>query len=133
MSAFIDTSALIPLLVENDTDHEGVRKAFHRLLKDGRELLTTSYVVIETCAVLQSRIGLAPVELLHEAILPVVSIEWVEARLHQRGFDRFVREGRGLLSLVDCVSFEAMQARGLRDALALDADFRDAGFRTLPE
>ena len=39
---------------------------------------------------------------------------------------------RGELSLVDCVSLEFMRAKGLREALALDADFTAAGYRLLP-
>lgn len=35
-------------------------------------------------------------------------------------------------SLTDCISFVLMGLRGITDALAFDAHFARAGFRTLP-
>jgi uncharacterized protein len=132
VSVFLDTSALLPLLVSNDPDHPAVLAAFRALLDDGRHLVTTSYVVVETSAVLQNRIGTAPVLALHDRVLPLVEVEHVDAGLHRDGLERLRRESRRRLSLVDCVSFECMQRNNVRDALALDADFRDAGFRLQP-
>jgi uncharacterized protein len=67
-----------------------------------------------------------------EAIVPLLTVRWVDARLHGRGAERLLRENRRQLSLVDCVSFEFMDGAGLREALAVDPDFAEAGYRTLP-
>jgi uncharacterized protein len=67
-----------------------------------------------------------------EQMMPILSIEWVSDQLHRRGMGRLLREDRRRLSLVDCVSFEFMGARGLRDVLTLDRHFAEAGFRMLP-
>ncbi len=93
---------------------------------------TTSYVVLETVSLVQSRVGLVPLRDFAENLMPMLSVTWVTEDLHRRGFDRLIRENRRHLSLVDCVSFEFMRERGLREALALDADFAEAGFRILP-
>ena len=104
-----------------------------RVLLDGRRpLLTTSYVVVETVALLQRRIGLAAARDLAEHVLPLLSVEWVSEPLHRRGLDRLFRTDRRDLSFVDCVSFEFMRREGLREALALDEDFAAAGYRLLP-
>ena len=87
---------------------------------------------METTALLQHRIGLAPVRDLMEHVLAVASVEYVSEALHRRSVDRLVREDRRRLSLVDCVSFEFMSELGLRDALTLDEQFEQAGFRVLP-
>jgi predicted nucleic acid-binding protein len=89
-------------------------------------------VLVETAALLQHRFGLAAVRDLTEHVVPVLSLEWVSEALHRRGLERLFREDRRRLSLVDCVSFETMRAHGLRDALALDRQFAEAGFRLLP-
>jgi predicted nucleic acid-binding protein len=107
-------------------------RAVRALLDGRRPLLTTSYVVVETVALLQRRIGLAPARDLGEHVLPLLSIEWVSEALHRKGLERLFREDRRELSLVDCVSFEFMRAQGLREALALDEDFAAAGYRLLP-
>ncbi|MCK5797619.1 MAG: type II toxin-antitoxin system VapC family toxin [Deltaproteobacteria bacterium] len=133
MSIFIDTSAFYALLVSTETRHEEVLQITRQLLSERTaELWTTSYVVLETVSLLQHRIGFAPVLDFDDKILPLVRVEWVSASLHRRGLLRLKREGRRRLSLTDCVSFEFMKAKGIPQALALDAHFREAGFQCLP-
>jgi len=132
LSAFLDTSALYALLVRTEERHPDVVRAFRKILEDGRTIWITSYVLVETVALLQHRLGLAPVRDLTEHLVPVLSTEWVSPALHQRGTERLLREDRRRLSLVDCVSLEFMRLQGLRDVLALDAHFAEAGHRLLP-
>ena len=107
-------------------------RAFRGLLDRGQDLWTTSYVVVETIALLQHRIGLSAVHDLVDHVVPILSVEWVSDTLHQQGMGRLLQMDRRRLSLVDCVSFEFMRGRGLREALTLDEHFGDAGFRMLP-
>jgi len=95
-------------------------------------LHTTSYVLVETAALLQHRIGLAPVRDLFEGFVPLLTVGWVEADLHQKGVERMLRENRRQLSFVDCVSLEFMRVLDLREALALDSHFAEAGYRLVP-
>jgi predicted nucleic acid-binding protein len=132
MSAFVDTSALYALLVRSEPRHDKVVRAFSTLASGGGTLVTTSYVLVETIALLQHRIGLESVADLCEAILPLLHVEEVSAEQRTRGLERLLRQGRRRLSLVDCVSFEVMHERGLRTALALDDHFAEAGFRVVP-
>lgn len=132
MSVFVDTSGLYALLVHTEERHGQVFRAFRRVLEEGRTLRTTSYVLVETVALLQHRLGLAPVRDFIEHIVPVLSVEWVSDALHRKGSERLLREDRRHLSLVDCVSLELIRSEGLRDVLALDAHFAEAGCRLLP-
>ena len=132
MSVFVDTSALYALLVETEEDHRAVLRSFEQLLRKDRALFTTNYVVVESAALLQHRFGLAPIRDLVDRLLPVVTVRWVTEALHRRGFARLVARDRRQLSLVDCVSFEFMEEEGIQQALALDRDFEDEGFNTLP-
>lgn len=132
MTVFADTSALYALLVRNEVGHAEVAAEFATILERRRPLVTTNYVLLETAALLQSRIGLAAVRDLDQRIVPLCVVRWVTESLHRRAMDRLVRADRRGLSLVDCMSFEVMEQEGITDALALDADFADAGFRLLP-
>ena len=132
MSVFVDTSALYALLVETEEDHRAVVRSFEQLLRKGRSLFTTNYVVVESVALLQHRFGLAPIHDLVDRLLPVVTVRWVTETLHRRGLARLIGLDRRQLSLVDCVSFEFMEEEGIQQALALDRDFEDEGFETLP-
>lgn len=132
MSVFVDTSGLYKLLVRTEERHTEVVRVFRRVLEEGRTLWTTSYVIVETVALLQHRLGLAPVRDLVEHLVPVLSIEWVTEALHRRGIEHLLRESRRRLSLVDCVSLEFMRSQGLHDVLALDPQFTEAGYHLLP-
>lgn len=132
MSLFVDTSGLYALLVGTETDHTAIREAFRVAADRGRRLVTTNYVVVETAALLQHRIGLAPVRDLEERMLPLLAVHWVTSDLHRRAVERLFRTDRRRVSLVDVVSFVVMEAEGLTDVLGLDPDFADEGFRLIP-
>jgi len=132
LSAFVDTSALYATLVATEDSHRETRSAFAKLLDEGRTLWVTSYVLVESIALLQYRIGLDPVRDLDRYIVPLLTVEAVAHELHRAGMERVIREDRRHLSLVDCVSFEFMRRRGLRDAFTLDRHFAEAGYRLIP-
>jgi predicted nucleic acid-binding protein len=132
MSLFVDTSALYAILVRTESDHRAVTRAFRDAAERGRRLLTTSYVLVETMALLQHRIGLDPVRDLDGRIIPILDVVWVGPDLHRRGVERLFRANRRQVSLVDAISFTTMDAEGVTDVLGLDSDFASEGFRLVP-
>jgi predicted nucleic acid-binding protein len=132
MSVFVDTSALYALLVRTEEDHDATVAAFERLVRSHRPLLTTNYVLLETTALLQRRFGLTAVRDFETRVVPLLAVRWVDEALHRRGMERLLQSDRRQLSLVDCASFGVMDAEGIDEALALDADFRTEGYRVLP-
>jgi predicted nucleic acid-binding protein len=132
LSVFVDTSALYVLLVRTEREHRAVAAEFRALAERGRELVTSSYVLVETCALLQARFGLDAVRALQEGIVPLLRIRWIDEATHGRALDRLLRTDRRGVSLVDCASFVLMDAAGIREALAIDADFTREGYSVLP-
>jgi predicted nucleic acid-binding protein len=132
VSVFVDTSGLYALLVRSEAQHSRVAKAFSRLLQDGRVLVTTNYVLVETSALLQNRFGLPAVRDLERRIAPLLRIRWIDEGRHRRGSERLFALDQRQVSLVDCISFAVMEAEGIQEVLALDRDFEKQGFRVLP-
>lgn len=132
MTVFADTSALYALLVRTEEGHAEVAAAFSRLLQGRRPLVTSNYVLLETAALLQRRIGLPAVRDFDERIAPLLTLRWITEPLHRRAMDRLIRDDRRGVSLVDCTSFEVMEAEAITEAFALDRDFAAAGFRLVP-
>ena len=133
MSVFTDTSALYALLVRTEEGHSHVAEAFRELIHGGRRLVTTNYVLVETSALLQRRIGLDAIRDLESRVLPLLEVRWMTELLHRRAMDRLVRTDRRHVSLVDCASFVVMEEEGIREALALGEDFSREGFSLLPD
>ena len=131
MSVFVDTSALYALFDRSDRAHAASAATWTKLLADARPLLTTNYVLVETAALLQRRLGLEAVHDLDDRVLPLLAVRWITEPLHRRAMDRLRRTDRRGVSLVDHCSFLVMEAEAIRDAFALDDDFAEAGFRLL--
>lgn len=131
MSVFADTSSIYAAIVRTEEHHRQCLRLLEDLLESGQAIQTTNYVVLETAALLQNRIGLDPLRDFEEHILPLVSVFYVTKELHHRGIRRLLRENKRYLSLTDCVSFEFMEQEGLREAFSLDRHFAEAGFRLL--
>jgi predicted nucleic acid-binding protein len=128
MTIFVDTSALLAVLAENDPHHSSARRIWARILDEQAVLFTTSYVVVETSALVQNRLGIEAAATLHRDILPVLEVEWVGPELHRAAVATLLAAGRRSLSLVDCASFEAMRTRGITTAFAFDRHFTEQGF-----
>jgi len=132
MNCFVDTSAFIAVLARDDENHGRAKCAWRALLEQRTPLVTSSYVLTETAAVLQHRMGVAAVRVLHQDLYPILAIEWVGGTLHEKGMGGVLAANRTDLSLVDCVSFEVMRQRGIRKAFAFDKHFKEQGFDVVP-
>jgi predicted nucleic acid-binding protein len=132
MTVFIDTSAFYALLDADDRHHQAAKQAWVMLLNEVADLICNNYVIVETTALVQNRLGMEAVRAFQEDILPVVRVEWVNEPAHQAGITALLTAGRRQLSLVDCVSFDLMRRLGIRRAFAFDEHFAEQGFEIIP-
>ena len=133
MSLFVDTSALLAFLDADQPRHAEVIDAWEGSITDDRTLFTSNYVLVESFALVQRRLGLEALRALADILVPMLRPLWIDEELHSAGVASLFAARRRKLSLVDCTSFELMRRHGLREALALDDDFARQGFRLLPE
>lgn len=124
---FVDTSALYALLDEDDDNHVAAAALWQGSLL-GAEPVTHAYVLVETSALVQRRLGHAAVRQLHRGLLPAVHQLPVDWPTHQRAVARWLAASRRGLSLVDVTSFVVMEDLGIDRAFAFDGDFARAGF-----
>ena len=132
MNTFVDTSAFYAVMDAGDELHPSAKPEWLRLLYENVDLYTTNYVLVETMALLQSRIGLDAVRLFCEDITPVLRIMWVDSSEHEAAIQLLSTANRRDLSFVDCVSFQAMRSRRIRDVFCFDSHFAQQGFHLLP-
>lgn len=125
---FIDTSAIYAILDRNDANHAAAKTCWFQLLDSDSPIFTTNYVVVECCALAQSRLGMDAVRVIHQQILPVMEIVWVDETTHSLAMSALLAAQRRKLSLVDCVSFAVMRQRGSDVAFAFDQQFVEERF-----
>ena len=127
---FVDTSGFYAFFDRNDPFHGEAKSPFLRARDEKWSLFTSSYVVHESWALLQARLGWEAVEDWLGALLPMCEIVWVDESSHKIGAARARQARERRLSLTDCVSFEVMDSRGCKEAVADDEHFRKLGYRT---
>ena len=133
MTTFVDTSAFFAVLDADDRMHSKARKEWGRLLETNTSFRTTNYVLVETSALLQSRIGIDALRVFAADVLPVLDIIWVDAAMHLSAQHSLLVASRRDLSLVDCVSFEVMRRLRIDDVFCFDPHFSQQGFQVLPQ
>jgi predicted nucleic acid-binding protein len=125
---FTDTSAIFALIVRDDYMHVRAKRNFDYFVKKDVHLLTSSYVILETIALLQRRVSMQAVSDFHLKIQPLLEIVWVDDEWHSRAMQSLLAQGDKNLSLVDCLSFEIMESKGITIAYTFDKHFLEKGF-----
>jgi predicted nucleic acid-binding protein len=128
----VDTSALYAVIDRDDHNHPVAKATWRELLEKEETLLVTNYVVVETTALAQHRLGMEAVRVLCGDIVPVLEVHWITEADHLHAQNALLASDRRKLSLVDCSSFHVMRTRMLRRAFAFDPHFREQGFDLLP-
>lgn len=130
---FIDTSAFLAILDADDNFHSEAKSAWSEMLSSGSALFTSNYILIETFALVQNRLGLKAIRTFQEDIVPLLSIRWVDSAIHSAAIGALLAANRKKLSLVDCVSFEVMRLASIKCAFTLDNHFKEQGFDCIPK
>ena len=133
---FLDTSFLYPLFNVQDDDHLRVREVFEgfRGRRLNELLVTTPQVVFETITLIRlgQRQGRPDAEARHrqavyagERLLSgkLAQVHRTSEDEERAAFAYFRKHQDHEYSMVDCLSFVIMEALGIHDALAVDADF----------
>ncbi len=129
---FVDTSAVYALLVARDDNHRAARDGIVKLRDRDALLVTSSFVVLESVSLLQARVGMAGVQTFNRAVLPALSVIWVDGPLLNRAMGALLAAAQRRISLTDWTSFAIMRERGIGGAFAFDDDFVRQGFDLVP-
>jgi predicted nucleic acid-binding protein len=132
LNFFLDTSAILAVLDQNDGNHQAAKTQWIEMINRGDELVSHNYILVETSAIVLRRLGVEAVRVLERDVVPVLRLIWVTREVHEAAVGVHQVAGRRTLSLVDCVSFEIMRRTGILTALAFDRHFREFGYETIP-
>lgn len=129
---FVDTSAIYAWANTADRNHDTAVRRLQTILDRGEPLLTHNYILLESTALLQARLGVAAaLGLARDS--RIFTVDWVDDQLHAAGIRELQRMGKRQISLVDHISFLVMRRRDVTTAFAFDPDFLSAGFDLVEE
>lgn len=132
MTFFVDTSALLAVLDADDENHQKARETWEDLISREAELICSSYILVETFALVQNRLGIEAVRTFQEDVMPLVNTVWIDESMHQVGVTAVLTAARKNLSLVDCISFDVMRRLGIKSVFVFDPHFKEQGFECIP-
>jgi predicted nucleic acid-binding protein len=124
---YVDTSAFYAIFDQDDGNHSRAQKIWKMMIESQEALVCNNYVLVETYALLQNRLGLRAVSDLQK-IIPLIEIDWVTEEQHRLAITALLSANLRSLSLVDCSSFSSMRRLGIEKAFAFDNHFRQQGF-----
>jgi predicted nucleic acid-binding protein len=128
VTAFVDTSAFYAVLDRDDDNHASAKAIWGRLLDNRAELFTNNYVLLETYALLQNRLGVAALRAFQQDAVLLLEVDWISAERHHAAVEAALVAHRRKLSVVDCASFQTMREHGVNVAFCFDEHFREQGF-----
>lgn len=132
---FIDASAWIALLMNDDNYHSKAVQEFPLLFVNYQQFVTTNLVIAEAYVFLRTRISL-------NAALDFLERVRTSPRLRRVYSDAELElEAEGILrqfddqdfSLADAVSFVVMRQQAIQDAFTFDHHFDTLGFHRIPQ
>lgn len=124
---FVDTSAFAAFYLDREQHHREATATAAMLARQGRDMLTTNCVAIETHAFILSRAGRSAAR---EALLEIdTAIAVVRASEADEAAGRAILDQYADkdFSLTDAISFAVMDRLGLRMAFAFDRHFAQYG------
>ena len=130
---FVDTSGFYALLVERDETHERATRILQQAERRRATFVTTDYVLDETATLLVARGFGHLVDAFLQSTLrsKACAVDWTNPDIFAQAASFMAKHIDQGWSFTDCVSFQSMKARRLRDALTKDEHFEKAGFKSL--
>ena len=132
MIVFVDTSAIYALMDADDRNHAPASAAWAQWLDQPVQFLTSNYVLLESVALIQHRLGIPAARQFEAELTPVLSVHWIDADLHAIALKTMLAIGKRDLSLVDCTNIEMMRRLGRRTIFAFDRHYPEQGLTQLP-
>lgn len=132
MMVFVDTSALYALMDANDRNHERARIAWADWLEQPVQFATSNYVLLESVALIQHRLGMQALRAFLEDLTPVLRLHWVDAELHALALKLVMAVGQRDFSLVDATNVELMHRLKTRVIFAFDQHYSQQGLDRRP-
>ena len=127
---FLDTGYIVALESSDDQHHADAISHWRELIRNRPRVVTTNFVLDEAITAFVSRGRHRKAVEVGNRLLksPSVRLVHVDEELFRSALEYLAKRSDKRFSLTDCVSFVLMERLGIRQALAFDAHFEQAGY-----
>lgn len=127
----LDTSALYALVSTSDEYHAPAVSVFENLVDREQRMAITSYVFVETGALVHRRLGFDVLKTLQGSLAILAETMWIDESVHQAAWQEFEGAQGSGPSFVDWTTIvTARRARG--HVFAFDSDFKQQNVTVVP-
>lgn len=129
MRVFVDSSAIIALLVKNDSNHEQAMEALSRMVRQGAELVMSNFIIAESYNLIAARVNSFKArEWLLANTWPVERV----GRLDEKRALEIIRKYDDKdFSYTDATSFAMIERFAIDFAFTFDRHFQQYGIRII--
>jgi len=137
-SVFVDASAWIGIIDENDRLHGTAQRTYNELLVKKTPFTTINWTVYEAISLVKGRRGYSQAYALWERITTpdLVTLVQITEEIEAAALNIFWRYRDKTWGVVDCASLVVMELMACEAAFAFDGHFKEAskqyGFRVIP-
>ncbi|MBM3236043.1 PIN domain-containing protein [Candidatus Poribacteria bacterium] len=137
-SVFIDASAWIGIIDENDRRYEIAQRTYNELLANKTPLTTINWTVYEAISLVKGRRGYSQAYTLWERITTsrLVTLVRITEDIEAAALNIFWRYRDKIWGVVDCASLVVMERMDCEAAFAFDGHFKESsrqyGFQVIP-
>lgn len=119
----VDTSAFYALVSISDEFHSKAKAIYERLVDQKVELYTSSYIFVESAALIHHRLGFPALKTFVNSVKESFRFLWIDRRTHWQAWEILKETSGRQLSFVDCTTVVLAKALSAT-VFAFDEDFR---------
>lgn len=137
-NVFIDSSAWLAILDENNPHYTSARAFFKSLLEQNARLVCNSYIMDETIAQIKREVGnpLATEFLLviEESVLTInLKIDWLSRRVRRVVLDNYIKNEQENLELRHFYIYETLKRKRIDYVFSFDKELTYFNFPVMPQ
>jgi predicted nucleic acid-binding protein len=122
----IDTSAFYALVSTSDKFHPKAKMIYERLVDQKVELYTSSYIFVESSALIQHRLGFNALKAFADSTKESFHFLWIDKHTHWQAWEILKETSSRELSSVEQTTILLAKALNAR-VFAFDEDFKQQG------
>ena len=126
---FVDTAAFLAIENRRDSHHDAAVHYQRSVLKKGKPLATSDYILDESYTILRMRAGHGVAVQFGEALRAsrLIRVEYITPEVTEAAWCLFKNFSDHEFSFTDCTSFVLMERLGIETAFTFDSHFRQYG------